>query len=188
MTRPRLGIGIGWRPEIDLTVERLPGVDFVEVLAENVRPDPLPESLTVLRAHGVPVIAHAVSLSLGGAEPVDRTRIAHLATVAEAVDAPLVSEHVAFTRAGGLDAHRLDVEARSLRSTRRSVAARLRPDLAEALGDRFRPLFDSWAIDHPKPAGSSFRTDLDRFEASLYAGGHLEPPRAPRRWFRRPTS
>jgi uncharacterized protein (UPF0276 family) len=100
---PRLGIGIGWRPEIDLTVERLPGVDFVEVLAENIRPGPLPESLTVLRARGVPVVAHAVSLSLGGAEPVDRARVEHLAMVAAAVDAPLVSEHVAFTRAGGLD-------------------------------------------------------------------------------------
>lgn len=106
-TPPRLGIGIGWRPEIDLTVERLPGVDFVEVLAENVRPGPLPESLTVLRARGTPVVAHAVSLSLGGAEPVDPARIAHLAAVAEAVDAPLVSEHVAFTRAGGLDSGHL---------------------------------------------------------------------------------
>jgi hypothetical protein len=87
----------------------------------------------------------------------------------------------------GFDAHRLDVEARSLRSTRRSVAARLRPDLVDALGDRFRPLFDAWAVDHPKPSGSSFRTDLGRFEAWLYAGGHLEPPRARRRWFRSST-
>jgi hypothetical protein len=52
MAEPRLGIGIGWRPEIDLTVERLPGVEFVEVLAENVRP----ESLTVLRARGIPAV------------------------------------------------------------------------------------------------------------------------------------
>jgi uncharacterized protein (UPF0276 family) len=102
-----LGVGIGWRPEIDLTVERLPGVDFVEVLAENVHPGPLPESLAVLRARGTPVVAHAVSLSLGGAEPLDHTRVAHLAAVAEAVDAPLVSEHVAFTRAGGLDSGHL---------------------------------------------------------------------------------
>jgi uncharacterized protein len=101
-----LGVGIGWRPEIDLTVERL-AVDFVEVLAENVSPDPLPESLEVLRARGVPVVVHAVSLSLGGAEPVDHARVAHLAAVASAVDAPLVSEHVAFTRAGGLDAGHL---------------------------------------------------------------------------------
>jgi uncharacterized protein len=103
----RLGVGIGWRPEIDLTVERLPGVDFVEVLAENVRPDPLPESLTVLRERGVPVVAHAVSLSLGGAEPLETDRIDHLAAVAVAVDAPLVSEHVAYTRAGGLDSGHL---------------------------------------------------------------------------------
>jgi uncharacterized protein len=107
VTVPRLGVGIGWRPEIDLTVERLPGVDFVEVLAENVRPDPLPESLVVLRERGVPVVAHAVSLSLGGAEPLDAGRVAHLAAVAEAVAAPLVSEHVAFTGAGGLDSGHL---------------------------------------------------------------------------------
>jgi uncharacterized protein len=104
---PRLGIGIGWRPEIDLTVERLPGVEFVEVLAENVCADPLPESLTVLRERGIPVVAHAVSLSLGGAEPLDRARVEHLAAVATAVDAPLVSEHIAFTRAGGLDSGHL---------------------------------------------------------------------------------
>ena len=100
---PRLGIGLGWRPEIDLTVERLPGLDFVEVLAENIHPETLPESLAVLRERGTPMVAHAVSLSLGGAEPLARARVEHLAAVATAVGAPLVSEHVAFTRAGGLD-------------------------------------------------------------------------------------
>lgn len=103
MTPPALGIGIGWRPEIDLTVERLPGVDFVEVLAENVVPRQLAQSLALLRGRGTPVVAHAVSLSLGAADRPDPLRIAHLAAVAEAVDAPLVSEHVAFTGAGGLD-------------------------------------------------------------------------------------
>jgi uncharacterized protein (UPF0276 family) len=101
------GVGIGWRPEIDLTVERLPGVDFVEVLAENLVPGVLPESLRVLRKRGVPVVAHAVSLSLGGAQRPDPERVARLAAVAQAVDAPLVSDHVAFTRAGGLDSGHL---------------------------------------------------------------------------------
>lgn len=101
-------VGIGWRPEIDLTVERLPGVDFVEVLAENIDVDaPLPESLRVLRERGLPVVAHAVSLSLGGAERPDPRHVEHLAQVALAVDSPLVSEHVAFTRAGGLDSGHL---------------------------------------------------------------------------------
>ncbi|MFC4058387.1 DUF692 family multinuclear iron-containing protein [Planomonospora corallina] len=114
----RLGVGIGWRPEIDLTVERLPGVDFVEVVAENVRPDRLPESLRVLRARGVPVIPHGVGLGLGGAEPPEEARLAHLAACARALDAPLVSEHVAFVRAGGLEAgHLLPVPR-----TRRALA------------------------------------------------------------------
>ena len=107
MIPPALGVGIGWRPEIDLTIERLPELDFVEVLAENVRPDRLPESLRVLRGRGIPVVAHAVSLSLGGADRPDATRVGHLAAVAQAVNAPLVSEHVAFTRADGLDSGHL---------------------------------------------------------------------------------
>ncbi|MFI6508616.1 DUF692 family multinuclear iron-containing protein [Streptosporangium sp. NPDC050855] len=102
-----LGVGIGWRPEIDLTVERLPGIDFVEVIAENVHPGRLPESLRVLRARGVPVIPHGVGLGIGGAEPPDPRRLAHLADCARALEAPLVSEHLAFVRAGGMEAGHL---------------------------------------------------------------------------------
>jgi uncharacterized protein (UPF0276 family) len=104
---PVLGYGIGWRPQIDLTVERLPGVDFAEVVAENLDPRRLPASLAVLRAAGKPVVPHGVSLSLGGAERPDRARLAHLAACAEALKSPLVSEHIAFTRAGDLDAGHL---------------------------------------------------------------------------------
>ncbi|MDW5326296.1 DUF692 domain-containing protein [Plantactinospora sp. KLBMP9567] len=102
-----LGIGIGWRSEIDLTVERLPGVDFVEVIAERLRPPRLPESLRLLRARGVTVVPHGVGLGLGGAEPPDRRRLAHLAACAELLEAPLVSEHVAVVRAAGLEAGHL---------------------------------------------------------------------------------
>ncbi|GLZ38961.1 DUF692 domain-containing protein [Actinokineospora sp. NBRC 105648] len=103
----RLGVGIGWRSEIDLTVERLPGVDFVEVVAENLHHDHLPESLRILRERGLPVLPHAVSLSLGGADPVDPARVEHLAAVAQLLDAPLASDHICFVRAGGLDSGHL---------------------------------------------------------------------------------
>ncbi len=83
----------------------------------------------------------------------------------------------------GFDGHRVAVEARALRAKRRSVAARLRPDLAERLGVEFGPLFDAWSRDHPKQVGTSFRADLDRFETWLHAEGHLDTPR--KRWFRR---
>ena len=104
---PPLGVGIGWRPEIDLTIARLPGVDFVEVVAENVAPDHVPDTLQALHARGLPVLPHGVSLSLGGADPLDRGKLARLAELAQAFGSPLVSEHVAFCRAGGLEAGHL---------------------------------------------------------------------------------
>ncbi|MET9422881.1 DUF692 domain-containing protein [Streptomyces sp. NPDC006540] len=96
-----LGIGIGWRPEISDTVERLPDLDWVEVVAENVCPGHLPPALLRLRSRGVRVVPHGVSLGLGGADRPSERRLADLAERAEALDAPLVTEHIAFVRAGG---------------------------------------------------------------------------------------
>lgn len=96
-----LGIGIGWRPEIADTVERLPGLDWVEVVAENICPGHLPDSLLRLRERGVRVVPHGVSLGLGGADRPSPQRLADLAARAEALGSPLVTEHIAFVRAGG---------------------------------------------------------------------------------------
>ncbi|MFE7567566.1 DUF692 domain-containing protein [Streptomyces sp. NPDC057539] len=98
---PQLGIGIGWRPEIADTVEALPGVDWVEAVAENLCTGHLPDSLIRLRERGVTVVPHGVSLGLGGAERPDAGRLADLAERAEALGSPLVTEHIAFVRAGG---------------------------------------------------------------------------------------
>ncbi|MGW2930554.1 DUF692 domain-containing protein [Streptomyces sp. NPDC001156] len=97
----RLGTGIGWRPEIAAAVEAMPGVDWVETVAENVCPGHLPESLLRLRARGVTVVPHGVSLGLGGADRPDGGRLADLAACAEALGSPLVTEHIAYVRAGG---------------------------------------------------------------------------------------
>lgn len=109
------GVGIGWRPELALPIDRWslapeagarsratrPG--FVEVIAEGLL-DPtsvLPPELELLRERGLAVVPHGVSLSLGGAEPVDVERARALGRLARRLGAPLVSEHVAFVRAGG---------------------------------------------------------------------------------------
>ncbi|MGX1880446.1 multinuclear nonheme iron-dependent oxidase [Streptomyces sp. NPDC055287] len=97
----RLGTGIGWRPEIAEAVEGLPGIDWVEAVAENLCPGHLPDSLLRLRARGTKVIPHGVSLGLGGADRPDPARLADLAARAEALGSPLVTEHIAFVRAGG---------------------------------------------------------------------------------------
>ncbi|MFK4101195.1 DUF692 domain-containing protein [Streptomyces sp. NPDC019531] len=97
----RLGTGIGWRPEIADAVENMPGIDWVEAVAENVCPGHLPESLRRLRERGVTVVPHGVSLGLGGADRPDEGRLVALAERAEALGSPLVTEHIAFVRAGG---------------------------------------------------------------------------------------
>ncbi|MEU0808299.1 DUF692 domain-containing protein [Streptomyces sp. NPDC005970] len=97
----RLGTGIGWRPEIADDIERLPGIDWVEVVAENICPGHLPDALLRLRERGTTIVPHGVSLGLGGAERPDTARLTALAERAEALGSPLVTEHIAFVRAGG---------------------------------------------------------------------------------------
>jgi uncharacterized protein len=105
----RYGVGIGWRREIAGFVAELPGLRFAEVVAESL-PGPggrAPEELTALTDRGVAVVPHGLRLNLGGAEPVEPARVAHLAHCADSLHAPLVSEHIAFVRAGGTEAGHL---------------------------------------------------------------------------------
>jgi uncharacterized protein len=104
----RLGLGIGWRAPLAGFIARHEDLGFVEVVAENLPlRQPLPAGLQALRERGLAVVVHGVGLSLGGVEPPEAGRVAHLARLAERLGAPLVSEHVAFVRAGGLDAGHL---------------------------------------------------------------------------------
>lgn len=109
---PEAALGIGWRPQICGLIERLDGLGFCEVIAESLGRDragsvSVPVELKALRERGVAVVPHGISLSLGGAEAVDGRRVEHLSACARALSAPLVSEHIAFVRAGGLEAGHL---------------------------------------------------------------------------------
>jgi uncharacterized protein len=102
------GVGIGWRQEIAGFVADLPGLRFTEVVAESLPSHgPVPATLGALRERGVAVVPHGIRLSLGGTDPVDPSRVAHLAHCAEMLGAPFVSEHIAFVRAGGTEAGHL---------------------------------------------------------------------------------
>jgi uncharacterized protein (UPF0276 family) len=103
----QLGQGVGWRPQLDGALARAAGLGFLEVLAESIGPGDLPAGVAAARLRGLQVVPHGVSLSLGGAERPDRARLAHLASVAELVGAPLVSEHIAFVRADGRESGHL---------------------------------------------------------------------------------
>ena len=106
-----LGSGIGWRPELALSIERRAGLGFVEVVAENISPESIPLPIERLRERGAQIIPHGVTLSLGGADTPDPRRLARLARISERLDAPFVSEHIAFVRADGIESgHLLPLE------------------------------------------------------------------------------
>ena len=99
------GLGIGWRPGLAGPIARLSGLSFVEAVAENLHDHgggiAVPAPLQELIDGGAAVVAHGISLSLGSAGEVDQARLSHLRQAGEAVQAPLVSEHIAFVRSGG---------------------------------------------------------------------------------------
>ena len=103
----QLGQGAGWRPQLDRALACVDDLGFVEIIAEAIGERGLPAGVEHALARGRQVVPHGVSLSLGGGERPDRARLAHLASVAERVRAPLVSEHIAFVRAGGREAGHL---------------------------------------------------------------------------------
>jgi uncharacterized protein (UPF0276 family) len=99
-----LGLGVGWRPELALAIDRRPDLSFIEALVEDFDAHgPVPAPIQRLQACGVRVVLHGVTLSLGSAEPPSPRRPAELGQFARRWGAPLVSEHLAFVRAGGLE-------------------------------------------------------------------------------------
>jgi uncharacterized protein (UPF0276 family) len=100
----QLGLGIGWRPQLALAIERCPSIDFVEIVAENFNcRAEVPDALRQLQDRGIPIIPHGISLNLGGADRVDARAVERLARLAELLKAPLVSEHICYVRAGEIE-------------------------------------------------------------------------------------
>ena len=102
---PSLGAGLGFREpfrgELFLARDR---VDFLEITADHYL-DASPEKdreLSLLADHFT-LIPHGLNLSLGGAEGLDPAYLAKFAKLVRRLDPPWWSEHVAFTRAGGVD-------------------------------------------------------------------------------------
>jgi uncharacterized protein (UPF0276 family) len=96
-------VGIGWRPEIAADLLARPAaVGFVELTAEGCATG------TAMREAGAvaeiwPVVVHGVKSSFGSASGLDGDRVRKLAGVARTVRASVVSEHVAFVRAGDVE-------------------------------------------------------------------------------------
>jgi hypothetical protein len=80
----------------------------------------------------------------------------------------------------GFAEDRVCAEVIVLRNKRRRVTVHIRPDLRQALGDRFAELFDAYAAGHPRTEGTRAREDADAFGDWLIERGELSAPR--KRW------
>jgi hypothetical protein len=81
----------------------------------------------------------------------------------------------------GFDPERVRAETIVLRAKRSRVTAYLRPDLRQALGDRFGEQFDAYAVGHPRTVGTRAREDADAFGDWLVEQGELNAPKKHRR-------
>lgn len=101
---PTLGAGLGFRSPFRAELFRnRSGVDFLEITADHYldAPEEKLRELDLLAAH-FPLIPHGLDLSLGSAEGIDPEYLSGLAALVDRVKPPWWSEHIAFTRAGGV--------------------------------------------------------------------------------------
>jgi uncharacterized protein (UPF0276 family) len=106
MTRelPVLGVGIGFRePFLSDLFQHRDDIDFLEITADHYFDAPAEKSAELdLLARHFPIIPHGLDLSLGSAEGIDNAYLDAMAEIVERLDPPWWSEHIAFTRAGGV--------------------------------------------------------------------------------------
>jgi hypothetical protein len=95
----RDAVGLGLRPPLYAAL-RAPcvGVDYCEAISENFLGPAAPPrwQLDAVRAQR-PVVLHGVGLNLLGHEPLDERYLDALCALAEAVDAPFVSDHLCWS-------------------------------------------------------------------------------------------
>jgi uncharacterized protein len=132
-----LGAGLGYRAPFraDLFANR-GKIDFLEIVADHyfdANRDRLDE-LDLLANHFT-LIPHGLDLSIGSAEGIDGRYLDQFAALIERLAPPYWSEHLAFTRAGGVSIGHLaclpqtreaaDAVARNVETVRRRIAVPL---------------------------------------------------------------
>jgi len=107
--RPFLGYGLGLRPEYyDVILKASPDVDWFEIISENYMVDggKALYYLDSIRAN-YPIVMHGVSLSIGSTDPLDKTYLRQLKSLADRIEPKWISDHLCWTGQGGHNLHDL---------------------------------------------------------------------------------
>ncbi|MEQ2010524.1 MAG: DUF692 domain-containing protein [Limisphaerales bacterium] len=134
---PRLGAGLAYRePFRDELLQKQSEVDFVEIIGDHYL-DAAPERMDELALLGehFTLIPHFTNLSLGSAEGVDPVYLQKITHLIKRLNPPWWSEHIGFTRAGGVTLghpaplpftmESVDVMTQNIITARRAIAAPL---------------------------------------------------------------
>jgi uncharacterized protein (UPF0276 family) len=106
---PDLGVGAGLRKRhVAEVIRDSPEMAWFEVISENHFADGGAQRATIesLRSR-YPLVPHGVSLSIGGADPIDADYLRRLKVLVRRVNAPWCSDHLCWTGIAGVDTHDL---------------------------------------------------------------------------------
>ena len=134
MTTVLHGFGLGLRPQhYDALLAGGARVDWLEIISENYLVEGgRPLWMLDRMAERWPVALHGVSLNIGGSDPLDGDYLRALGRLARRVRPRLVSDHLCWTRHGGVQFHDLLPLPQNEQSLRH-VATRVR-QVQDALG------------------------------------------------------
>lgn len=102
---PDLGVGIGFRPPFLAGLfSHRSTIDFLEITADHYYVPSLRKEreLDLLLAN-FPLIPHGLGLSLGSADGIDPDYLKRFASIVAKTKPAWCSEHISFTKAGGID-------------------------------------------------------------------------------------
>lgn len=106
---PVLGVGIGWRKEIQQEIlANSQHIDWLEIITEHYISQ-TEDRFRYLRqlAKSMPVIPHGIDLSIGTDVPVEDEYLESLSEIVEGLDAPWFTDHLCFTRVPGVNVGQL---------------------------------------------------------------------------------
>lgn len=123
---PFLGVGIGYRPELQKEQSRhLDRIDWFELIADRYIRS-VPESIERAKAMNgrQPLIPHGLELSVGTEGPLDLKYCDEVVELVRTLRAPFYSDHLCMTKAGGFEIGQLTplpfTEAAASRAARKA--------------------------------------------------------------------
>src|SRR5438034_9179070 len=106
---PSLGFGVGLRSvHFNYLLANYPKVDWFEIISENFMDSQgRPRYVLDQLAERYPIVMHGVSMSIGSTDPLNLDYLKKLKSLADAVQAKWISDHVCWTGVASRNSHDL---------------------------------------------------------------------------------